>query len=157
MPELQREAFVVVRELPSSVEAAWELLADFDFIPRWAPNVVSVETEPGPVGRGTIRRVQFTDYLLVERIEEWQPPAPRSAARPGPPPPGGSGHLAYAVIESPWPIADHRVDMLLCPLGEQVRAVAVGVFRAPADQAESLRRSFQVFLGQCLRNMGRLL
>ncbi len=141
MPDLSRESFVVVRDLPPPLEAAWRLLADCESIPRWAPDVAAAEVVSQPVGPGTIRRVQFTDYLLAERIEAWQPPE----------------HLAYSVIDSPWPIEQHRVDILLCPFEEHVRAVAVGVFRAPDDQAEDLRRSFQVFLGQCLRNLGRLL
>jgi uncharacterized protein YndB with AHSA1/START domain len=56
-------------------EEVWAVLADFDHISRWAPDVdhsspLTSQTE----GIGTVRRVQVGRTVLVERVTEWDPP-----------------------------------------------------------------------------------
>ena len=55
-------------------DAVWSVLAEFDAISRWAPNVdhsslTTAQTE----GAGAERRVQVGRNALLERVVEWEP------------------------------------------------------------------------------------
>jgi len=62
------------RTLQASAEKVWAVLADFDGISGWAPNVAHSsllsDTESGP---GTSRRVQVGRNALVETVVTWEP------------------------------------------------------------------------------------
>jgi carbon monoxide dehydrogenase subunit G len=62
------------RLVPASVDAVWEVLADFGDISRWGTGVdqSNLLTE-GPVGLGTTRRVQVGRNTLRETITTWEP------------------------------------------------------------------------------------
>jgi carbon monoxide dehydrogenase subunit G len=62
--------------LRNTPEEVWSVLADFDGISAWAPNVdhscLLTERSSGP---GTVRRIQTGRTTLTESIEEWTPPS----------------------------------------------------------------------------------
>ncbi|WP_419946746.1 SRPBCC family protein [Candidatus Poriferisodalis sp.] len=60
--------------IPVSAAEAWDALADFGEIVRWAPNVDhSCLLSAQPEGVGTVRRIQAGRRTLVERVVEWVP------------------------------------------------------------------------------------
>lgn len=62
------------RNVAGPPPAVWELLADFDAIVGWAPNVdhSCLLTEQAD-GVGAVRRVQAGPVALVERVVTWEP------------------------------------------------------------------------------------
>ena len=56
------------------VDAVWDVLARFADISRWASNVSQSNLlTDGPVGPGTVRRVQVGRAALRETITVWEP------------------------------------------------------------------------------------
>lgn len=56
------------------VAVVWDVLADFDMISRWAPNVDhSCLTTESADGVGATRRVQLGRNTLLETVTEWTP------------------------------------------------------------------------------------
>jgi carbon monoxide dehydrogenase subunit G len=61
--------------VPAPTEAVWDVLADFGALARWVPEVDhSCVLHGGPVGIGTVRRVQVGRTTLLETIRTWSPP-----------------------------------------------------------------------------------
>lgn len=62
------------RDVAASPANVWNLLADFDAIVAWAPNVDhSCLLTEQPVGVGAVRRVQSGPVTVVERVVTWEP------------------------------------------------------------------------------------
>lgn len=62
------------REILASVEQVWGVLAEFDRIAEWAPNVDhSCSLSKATEGIGAARRVQVGRPALVETIVDWEP------------------------------------------------------------------------------------
>ena len=69
------------------VAAVWALLADFGSLARWVPEVDhSCRLHAGPVGVGTVRRVQVGRTTLLETVTSWSPPSRLSYDITGLPP-----------------------------------------------------------------------
>ena len=61
-------------EIVAPVADVWGVLADFESIARWAPNVDhSSLTTPQPAGVGAGRRVQVGRNALLEVVITWEP------------------------------------------------------------------------------------
>ena len=61
-------------EIVAPVAAVWAVLADFESVARWAPNVDhSSLTTPQPAGVGAGRRVQVGRNALLEVVITWEP------------------------------------------------------------------------------------
>lgn len=73
--------------MDASPEQVWDVLARFDRLSTWAPEVdhSSALTERTE-GVGAARRVQVGRMVLVERITEWDPPHSLAYALEGLPP-----------------------------------------------------------------------
>lgn len=84
-------------------EAAWDLLADFGALARWVPEVDhSCLLHGGPVGVGTVRRVQVGRTTLLETVTRWSPPE----------------CLGYAITGLPPALQAVRNDWHLRPVAE---------------------------------------
>lgn len=65
---------VEVLTTPQSASALWEVLADFDTISRWAPNVDhSCLTTSTADGVGATRRIQTGRTTVLETVTDWEP------------------------------------------------------------------------------------
>lgn len=62
------------RQIAAAPDTVWQVLADFDRIADWAPNVdhSCLLTEQDS-GEGAIRRVQVGRMVLTETVRAWQP------------------------------------------------------------------------------------
>ena len=81
MSEVSRE-----REIAVEPDAVWNVLAAFDNIAGWAPNVdhSCLLTDQG-WGVGAVRRVQVGRAVLTETVRSWEPGSSLSYAIAGPP------------------------------------------------------------------------
>lgn len=75
------------RQIAAPPDTVWQVLADFDRIADWAPNVdhSCLLTEQDS-GEGVVRRVQVGRMVLTETIQSWQPGSSLSYAISGLPP-----------------------------------------------------------------------
>lgn len=94
--EVSRTAIVA-----APVGVVWDLLADFGSLARWVPEVEhSCRLHAGPVGVGTVRRVQVGRTTLLETITTWSPP----------------DHLGYDITGLPPALRAVRNDWHLRPV-----------------------------------------
>lgn len=89
---------VVAAPLPD----VWTVLADFGAIAAWAPQVVhSRLLTTGPVGLGTVRRVQLGRQTLRETVASWEPPHRLGYRLTGLPPRLGDVTTTWELTEAP--------------------------------------------------------
>ena len=62
------------RDIAAEPDAVWQVLAEFDRIAAWAPNVDhSCLLTDQEWGVGTVRRVQVGRAVLTETVRSWEP------------------------------------------------------------------------------------
>jgi len=133
-------------ELGSSADKVWQVIGDFNGLPRWHPSVESSVLEPaaGGVGRrvtnvgGTAGRRELTERLVFFDAQ--------------------ARVYAYTIIAGPAPFVDYVGRFCVHPRGPD-RCVFefVGRFRAAPGKtdAEATER-IQTFYGAAVANLPRM-
>ncbi len=112
--------FVVDKEIEGSVDAVWNVVADFGGL-TWAPGIESCEVE-GPEGVGQIRKVKTGPVEIHERLEEID----RAARR-----------LRYSIVQGPLPVDNYLATVELTDAGAGRTQVRWGArFEAPDGMDE---------------------
>lgn len=95
------------RTVPQDRALVWAVLADFDRIVEWAPDVdhAALTTEAAS-GEGVARRLQVGRQALIETVTTWAPPATLAYRIDGLPP-------IVAGVTNRWDLAPARAGTLL--------------------------------------------
>lgn len=84
------------RQLAAAPAAVWAVLARFDELGQWAPNVAhSAYTTAQTAGVGTARRVQVGSRALIETVIAWAPERELAYTLVGLPPIVRAAHNAW--------------------------------------------------------------
>jgi hypothetical protein len=133
----------VVGTVRASGPRIWDVIGDFNAMPKWHPAVAgsALETRDG----ATLRRLSLQGGgSILEKLEEKN---------------DGERYYTYTIVEGPLPVADYRSTLYVRPAADASSSTVewIGTFRVPAGPEADAEQVIRGIYTAGIDNLKRML